>query len=46
MQETWVKKIPWSRKRQPTPVYFLENPADRGACWATQSMGSQRVGHD
>ena len=24
----------------------LENPMDRGAWWAIQSMGSQRVGHD
>ena len=27
--------------------YFcLVNPVDRGACWATRSIGSQRVGHD
>ena len=24
----------------------LENPMGRGAWWATQSMGSQRVGHN
>ena len=24
----------------------LENSVDRGAWWATQSMGLQRVGHD
>ena len=29
------------------PRYFcLENPPDRGAWWATQSIGSQRVGYD
>ena len=31
----WVKKIPWRRKWQLTPVFFLENPMDRGAWWAT-----------
>ena len=24
----------WRRKWQPTPVFLLENPMDRGACWA------------
>ena len=27
----WVGKIPWRRAWQPTPVFFLENPMDRGA---------------
>ena len=31
----WVKKIPWSRKWQLTPVFLLGNPMDRGAWWAT-----------
>ena len=31
----WVGKIPWKRKWQPTPVFLLENPMDRGAWWAT-----------
>ena len=30
----WVRKIPWRRAWQPTPV-FLETPMDRGAWWAT-----------
>ena len=30
----------------PLQYSFLENPMDRGAWQATQSMGSQRVGHD
>ena len=30
----WVKKIPWRRAWQPTPVTFLENSMDRGAWWA------------
>ena len=29
-----VRKIPWRRKWQPTPVFCLENPMDRGA-WQT-----------
>ena len=31
----WVGKIPWRRKWQPTPVFCLENPRDRGAWRAT-----------
>ena len=30
----WVGNVPWSRKWHPTPVFCLENPMDRGACWA------------
>ena len=30
----------------PLQYSFLENPMDRGAWWATRSMGSQRAGHD
>ena len=26
-----VRKTPWRRKWQPTPVFLLENPMDRGA---------------
>ena len=29
----------------PLQYSCLGNPMDRGACWATQSMGSQRVRH-
>ena len=32
MRETqfdpWVRKIPWRRKWQPTPVFYLENSID------------------
>ena len=31
----WVGKIPWKRKWQPTPVFLLENPMERGAWRAT-----------
>ena len=27
----WVRKIPWRRAWQPTPLSFLKNPMDRGA---------------
>ena len=31
----WVGRIPWGRKWQPTPVFCLGNPMDRGAWQAT-----------
>ena len=34
-QETWVRKISWRRKRQPSPVLMLENSVDRKALWTT-----------
>ena len=37
--DPWVGKIPWSRERLPTPVFW---PGE----FHGQSMGSQRVGHD
>ena len=42
----WVKKIPWRRKWQPTPVFCLENPMGRGAYWATVHGGHKRVRHN
>ena len=33
--DPWVWKIPWRRTWQPTPVFFLENPMDRGVWRAT-----------
>ena len=41
----WVRKIPWTRKWQPSPVFLPGNPMDRET-WQLQSTGSQRVGHD
>ena len=32
--DPWIRKIPWRREWQPTPVFCLENPLDRGD-WAT-----------
>ena len=38
---------PQSRKSQPTPVFLPEKcHRQRGAWWAIQSMGSQRVSHN
>ena len=39
---SWVKKIPWRRAWQPTPVFVPENPMERGVwratvCWVTKS---------
>ena len=34
MFDNWVGKIPWRRKWQPTPVFCLGIPLDRGAQWA------------
>ena len=31
----WVRKIPWRRAWQPTPVFLLGNPRDRGTWQAT-----------
>ena len=33
--DPWVRNIPWRRKWQPTPVFLLGNPVDRGAWQAT-----------
>ena len=33
--DSWVRTIPWRRNWQPTPVFLLENPMDRGAWWVT-----------
>ena len=33
--DCWVRKIPWRRAWQLTPVFLPENPMDREAWWAT-----------
>ena len=33
--DPWVRKIPWRRTGQPTPVFLLACPMGRGAWWAT-----------
>ena len=44
-QASLVRKSPWTRAWQFTPVLLPKNPMDRGAWW-TRVHGSQRVGHD
>ena len=51
MQETrfdpWVRKIPWRRAWQPTPITLpREFHGQRSLVSYIQSTGSQRVGHD
>ena len=36
--DLWVGKILWGRAWQPTPVFCLENPMDRGV-WQTTVCG-------
>ena len=43
--DPWVRKIPWRRAWQPTPV-FLPGKFHKGAWHAIQSIDSQRVCHD
>ena len=31
----WVRKAPWRRKWQPTPIFLPGKPHGRGAWWAT-----------
>ena len=50
MQETWVRslgrKIPWRRKRQPTPVLLPRKIPWTEEPGRLQSIGSLGVGHD
>ena len=43
--DPWVRKIPWRREWQPTPVFFLENAMGRGAWRTPAHIGPQRAGH-
>ena len=44
--DTWVRKIPWGRAWQSTPVFLPGEAPWTGEPGGLQSMGSQRVGHD
>ena len=35
IQETWVRSLGWEDPLGNLPFQRLENPMDRGACWAT-----------
>ena len=41
-----VRQVPWMRKSQPAPVFFLENSIDRGVWRELQSMRLQRIKHN
>ena len=44
--DSWVGKIPWRVKWQPTPVFLPEKFHAQRSLWGLQSIGSQRVRHD
>ena len=37
--DTWVRKIPWRMKWQPTPVFLSGESHDRGTSWSTVLTG-------
>jgi len=43
--DPWVRKIPWMRAQQPTPV-FLPGESHGQRSLVGYSLESQRVGHD
>ena len=42
----WVRKIPWRRKWQPTPVFLPGKTHGEGSLVGYSPWGSERVGHD
>ena len=44
--DPWVRKTPWRRKWQPTPVFFPGESPWTEEPGGLQSMGLQRVGHN
>ena len=51
MRETWVRSLGWEDPLEegmaiPSSILAWRIPMDRGAWWAIQSMGSQRIGND
>ena len=44
--DPWVRKMPWRRKWQPTPVSFAWEIPWTEDSGGLQSMGLKRVGHD
>ena len=43
--DPWIRKTPWRRKWQPTPI-FLPGKSHREESGGLQFMGSQSAGHD
>ena len=46
MQETWVRKIPWRRKWQPTPVFLPWKSHGQRSLAGHSPWDCKRVGHD
>ena len=44
--DIWVRKIPWSRKWEPTPIILPEKFRGQRSLVGYSPWGSQRVGHD
>ena len=44
--DSWIRKIPWRKKWQPTPVFLLGEFHGQEEPGGLQSTGSQKVGHD
>ena len=44
--DPWVRKIPWRKAWQPTPVFLPEESPWTEKPDGLPSKGSQRVGHD
>ena len=44
--DPWIRKIPWRRKRQPTPVFLPWKSHRQRKRGRLQSIGSYRVGYD
>ena len=44
--DPWVRKMPWRRKWQPTPVFLPEESPWTEKPGGLYPMGSQRAGHD
>ena len=44
--DTWVGKIPWRRKWQPTPVFLLGKSHGQRSLVGYSPQGRRRVGHD
>ena len=44
--DPWVGKIPWRRKRQPTPVFLPGKIPQTEETGRLQSIALQRVRHD
>ena len=44
--DSWVGKMPWRRKWQPTPVFLPGKSHGQRRLAGSKSMGSHRAGHD